>query len=55
MKKVFNFKLVFNGGYVYTNIISLSLGAKKKKCEDCSSNGCLELFLKVALLNFVLP
>jgi hypothetical protein len=33
MKKVFNFELVFNGVYVYTNIISLSLGAKKKNVK----------------------
>ncbi len=33
MKKVFNFELVFNGVYVYTNIIILSLGAKKKNVK----------------------
>jgi hypothetical protein len=33
MKKAFNFELVFNGVYVYTNIISSSLGAKKKNVK----------------------
>jgi hypothetical protein len=33
MKKVFNFELVFNGVYVYTNIISLHLDAKKKNVK----------------------
>ncbi len=47
MKKVFNFELVFNGGYVYTNIISLSLGAKKKNVKIVLQMGALNYFLKL--------